>query len=380
MTIQSVIPAPLVTPTETPMQRVRTIELFFDLVFVFALTQLTRLVAHPYGPADYGKALLVFLTLMWIYNGYVWLGGNVEFGAGRQRRLIFVAMGGFFIMALSIPTVFGAGGVPYALGMLAVTALHIWLFRTTHNSSARVVWQLAGFHVGAALLVLAAAFVSAPYDWLIWVAAIVTLVSTIILRRERSFQLNPQHFVERHSLLIIIALGESIVAVGSGVGELALTGPLLTYSVLALMLSALLWLTYFHRDDARAEHAFLRANAAQRMRVAVMGYGYGHFVMITGIILIAVGLKVGVAHPTGHPDAIGIWNLTFGTSLYLVGDVIYRRIVGIDPGWARFGLAAVLLLTIPIGLMYGALPHLVLCVFLLTSLLWVEAARDTNVD
>ncbi len=94
------------------VQRVGTIELFFDLVFVFALTQLTSLVAHPHGPADYGKALLVFMTLMWIYDGYVWLGGNIEFGGKRQRRLIFVAMGGFFVMALSIRQCLMAVGCP----------------------------------------------------------------------------------------------------------------------------------------------------------------------------------------------------------------------------------------------------------------------------
>lgn len=358
------------------MQRVGSIELFFDLVFVFALTQLTSLVAHPHGPADYGKALLVFMTLMWIYNGYLWLGGNIELGGENRRRLTFVAMAGFFVMALSIPAVFDAGGLPYALGLLTVTAIHVLLFRTSKNSSARAIWLIAPYNFGAAVLVLAAAFVHPPYDWPLWVAAVATLLVTSVQTREYGFQLSPRHFAERQGLLLIIALGESIVAVGGGVGDLALSGPLLAYCMLALMLSALLWWTYFHRDDARAEHAFVHAAPAQRTRMAILGYGYGHFAMITGIILIAAGLKVGVAHPTGHPDAIGVWNLTFGLGLYLLGDVTYRRIVGIGPGWVRLGLAAVLLLTIPLGLMYGALPHLILCVALLTSLLWVEAARD----
>ncbi|UQN06170.1 low temperature requirement protein A [Deinococcus sp. QL22] len=378
MTTQSDLPSSLVPSEEAgaPVQRVGTIELFFDLVFVFALTQLTSLVAHPHGPADYGKALLVFMTLMWIYDGYVWLGGNVEFGGERQRRLIFVAMGGFFVMALSIPTVFDGGGLPYALGLLTVTSIHALMFKTSHNSSAQAIWQIAPYNFGAALLVLAAAFVHPPYDWPLWAAAVATLLSSTLLGRERQFQLSPRHFVERHGLIIIIALGESIVAVGSGVGKLALTGPLLGYGVLALMLSALLWWTYFHRDDARAEHIFLHAHPKERSRMAILGYGYGHFAMVCGIILIAAGLKVGVVHPTGHPDAVGIWNLTFGITLYLLGDVIYRRALGIGPGWVRLLLAAALLLTIPVGLIYGALPHLVLCVLLLTSLLWIEAARD----
>lgn len=378
MTTSSRQSSALTAPAEATVQRVGTLELFFDLVFVFALTQLTSLVAHPHDFAAYAKALLVFMTLMWIYDGYVWLGGNVEFGEANRRRLIFVAMAGFFVMALSIPTVFDAGGLPYALGLLTVTAIHALLFKTAQNSSARAIWRIAPYNFGSALLVLAAAFVRPPYDWPFWVAAVTTLLITTFQTHERGFQLSPRHFVERHGLLIIIALGESIVAVGGGVGASALSGPLLTYGVLALMLSALLWWTYFHRDDARAEHIFLHANAAARARMAILGYGYGHFAMICGIILIAAGLKVGVAHPTGHPDAIGVWNLTFGIGLYLLGDVIYRRILGIGPGWVRLGLAAVLLLTIPLGLIYGALPHLLVCVLLLASLLWVEAARDPS--
>lgn len=239
MTTPSLLPAP--APAEAPVQRVGTIELFFDLVFVFALTQLTSLVAHPHGLADYGKAFLVFLTLMWIYDGYVWLGGNVELGGERQRGLIFVSMAGFFVMALSIPTVYYAGGLPYALGLLTVTTIHAFLFKTAQNSSAQAIWQIAPYNFGAALLVLVAAFVQPPYDWPIWAAAVATLLSSTFIGRRREFQLSPRHFVERHGLLIIIALGESIVAVGGGVGKVALSGPLLAYGVLALMLAALLW-------------------------------------------------------------------------------------------------------------------------------------------
>ncbi|THF69650.1 low temperature requirement protein A [Deinococcus sp. Arct2-2] len=189
MTTPSLVPVTLIT--EAPVQRVGTIELFFDLVFVFALTQLTSLVTHPHGPADYGKALLVFMTLIWIYNGYLWLGGNIELGGESRRRLTFAAMAGFFIMALSIPTVFDAGGLPYALGLLTVTTIHVLLFRTSKNSSARAIWLVAPYNFGAVVFVLAAAFVHPPYDWPLWVAAVATLMFSSVQTRQYGFQLSP---------------------------------------------------------------------------------------------------------------------------------------------------------------------------------------------
>ena len=371
----STTPAPVVEPS---IQRVSTVELFFDLVFVFAITQLTSLVAHPHAPADYLQGLLVFLTLMWIYAGYTWLTSNLAIERPIQRQLIFVAMSGFFIMALSIPTVFEAGALPYALGLLLVTAIHAYLFTTAPTSSARAIMGIAGYNFAAALLVLAAAFVPSPWHWAFWMGAVAVLVAATIHRRESGFQLSPAHFVERNGLLLIVALGESIVAVGGGARELPLTVPLVLMAILALLLSAAVWWTYFDRDDRRAERQFMLATPVERARMALLGFGYAHFAMIIGVILLAAGLEVGIARPTGSPEGIGLWNLAAGLAVYLVGDTLYRRVLRIGPGRVRLLIAALAFGTVPLGFAFGALAQVAACVALMQPLWIVDRAQEKH--
>ncbi len=360
--------------SEPGIQRVSTVELFFDLVFVFAITRLTSLVAHPHGPGDYLQALLTFMTLMWMYSGYTWLTSNLVIERPWQRQTLFVAMAGFFVMALGIPKVFGDGGLPYALGLLAVTVIHAFLFTTAPSVSARTVLGIAVYNVASALLVLAAAFVRPPWDWPLWTAAVAVLLLATVRRRESNFQLSPAHFVERNGLLVIVALGESIVAVGLGARSLPLDLPLALTAILALLLSAGLWWTYFDRDDRRAEHQFTAATPAERARMALLGFGYAHMVMIAGIILLAAGLEVGITRPLGTPEAIGIWNLAAGLAVYLLGNVLYRRVLRIGAGRLRLLLAALAFATVPLGLAFGALAQIAACVLLLQPL-WIAERK-----
>lgn len=140
------------SPGASPeVQRVSTIELFFDLIFVFTLTQLTNLIAHPHAPTDYLKTILVFMTLMWIYDGFAWLTSNIALATTRQRQLVFLAMAGFFVMALSIPQVSAQGGLPYALGLLVVTCVHAGLFTTVPGGSARAILRIVLFNFASVL-------------------------------------------------------------------------------------------------------------------------------------------------------------------------------------------------------------------------------------
>ncbi len=360
--------------TRPDTKRVSPLELFFDLVFVFTLTKITNLLAHPHGAGDYVRTLLVFMTLMWIYDGYVWLTSHISAENLLQRLLLFAAMAGFFVMALSIPTVFDGGSLPYALGYLLVTLIHLTLFSKAQGSASRAILGIAPFNLGSALLVLGAAFVEPPWNWLLWLAAVGVLFAATFLRRERAFEISPAHFVERHGLLMIVALGESIVAVGIGAEELRLTPTLIVTAVLALTLSASMWWTYFDTNQRLAEHHFAEANAQERNRIALLGFGYGHFMMIFGIILVAAGLKVGIAHPLGHPEAIGIWNVGCGLALYLLGDAWYHRTLRLGNGYLQLIVAALMGLTIPLGLALGALPHLAICL-LLRQPLWLLEGR-----
>jgi len=359
------------SPSRSPepaIQRVSNIELFFDLVFVFTLTQLTGLVVHPHEFSDYLKAILVFMTLMWIYVGYTWLTSNIAIQHLSQRLLLFTSMASFFVMALSIPDVFGDGGLPYALGLLVVTIVHAGLFRTAPTTSAQAIRFFAPFNIAAALLVLIAAFVRPPWDWLLWVAAVAVLLISSTLGRERAFQLSPSHFVERNGLLILLALSESIVDLGIGARGLRIDTTLVLSAALALYLAASVWWTYFGGDQSFAEHHFAGAAPSDRARMALIGFGYAHFIMIAGIILIAAGLEVAIAHPIGQPEAaneVGIWNLAAGLALYLIGDTLYRRVLRIGSGRLHLIVAVLALATIPLGLISGALAQLAVCVLLL---------------
>ncbi len=366
------------TPQDAGIQRATTIELFFDLVLVFAATQLTSLIGHPHGPEDYLKAGLVFVSLLWIYDGFVWLTSNLEVQTRRERWLMFVAMAGFFLMALGIPTIFGAGGLPYALGLLLVTGIHTALFARATNSSAAAIWGVAPYNFGSALLILAAAFAPLPWRWALWGAAVLLLIMVSLLRRETQFSLSPRHFAERHGLLMIVALGESIVALGLGARELPLNAELLVYAALGLFVSVGLWWTYFDRDDQRAEYLLAAAPAEQRARMALQGFGFGHFAMIFGIILIAAGLEVGIQHPTEHAEAASAFNLAAGLSVYLLGDLYYRRVLDIGPGGVRLLAAGLALLTIPLGLFISALAQVVAVLVVLAALWFVEGRSASD--
>lgn len=171
---------------------------------------------------------------------------------------------------------------------------------------------------------------------------------------------------------MIIALGESVVALGLGARELVLSPAVLAFVVLGVFLAVGLWWTYFDRDHGRAEHLLSAAPAERRGSVALWGFGFGHFAMIFGIILIAAGLEVDIAHPTDPAEWFSALNLAAGLGICCLGNVYYRRVVGIRPNGLRLGLAALALLSIFVGLNASALLHLPVCVLLLLALWGLE--------
>jgi low temperature requirement protein LtrA len=166
------------------IERASTLELFLDLVFVFTVTQLTELVAHPDGLRSYGQAASILAVTFWMYDGYVWLTGAVSLARPGIRIGIFAAMAGFLVMAMAIPTAFGPsesssfdGGVAFGVAYLAVTLIHAGLFSTASTSSASAIWRLAPFNLVGAALVLAAGFVDEDWRWLLWLLAVAVMIS-----------------------------------------------------------------------------------------------------------------------------------------------------------------------------------------------------------
>ncbi|MBE2186305.1 MAG: low temperature requirement protein A, partial [Rhodothermales bacterium] len=282
----------------TPVTRVSTLEIFFDLVFVFTLTQLTALIAHPHGVGTFIEAGLIFMITWWMYDGYVWMTSNLRIERTQYRLLMLGGMIGFFQMALSVPTAFTTGTKGFGVGLLMAAVAHMMLLSRTYQVPGRSVTYLAPTNLSIALLVLASGFLPEAWRVPIWaVAAAVLLIRLITFivfptQREVVYSLSPTHFIERHGLILMIALGESIVAVGtsaSGDGQM-LSWEARFLASFALMLAASLWWTYFSRDDTRAEHVLMEL--PHNLRISKGGVvALTHLGMIAGIVTLAAGFK-----------------------------------------------------------------------------------------
>jgi low temperature requirement protein LtrA len=320
---------------------VSSIELFFDLVFVFVITQITQLVEHAHGAMDFLRALLVLVPIWWMYAGYVWLTNNVRV-TWPMRLVLIAAMAGFLVMALAIPEVYGAGALAFGLSYLFVVVLHLGAFALKgQGAAAKAIFGVAPFNLGASALFIGAAFAGAPWTLGLFVAASSLFVVATIFRRERRFTLNAHHFAERHGLVILIALGESVIAIAMGAADShsGVKGEWLVGVVLSLVLVASLWWSYFDREDRRAADKLVAAEPEERARMGLLGYWYAHLALIAGIVLIAAGIRQLLAHATG----IGL--LCGGMALFMLGDIAFRWVMRIRPIGVRLlgALAAIVL-------------------------------------
>ena len=326
-----------------PEVRVSTIELFFDLVFVYTVTQLTHLIDHAHGPGDFVHAFVVLVLIWWMYSGYAWLtnGMNVAVGAGRQMRIVLIAAAAaFLVMSQAIPESFGERTLAFALCYAFVVVWHLAAFAWHAGPGlGPALARLAPFNLGAAGLVLAAAFV--PEAWKFWCFAAAALIFVVVtlLRREQGFSLHAGHFVERHGLIILIVLGESVAAIAAGSEARGFSATGVAEIALSLVLVAALWWCYFDRDDQRAEHAMRIAGPKARGRMAIVGYWYGHLAMICGVVLVAAGIRQMLGAETAH-GAAG-WLVSCGVAVYLAGDVLFRVALHLSPlAFRAFGAAA----------------------------------------
>ncbi len=221
---------------------------------------------------------LIFAVLWWMYGGYAWLTNQVPPRRPLEQILLLVGMAGFLVAAVSVPHAFDDTGVWFGLGYLVVVCVHLALLS---QSSARVgTARLAPFNLTSALLVVAAGFVDGPTKYVLWVGAFLLQAVTPYLNVAPHFELNPEHFVERHGLFVIVALGETVIAIGLGVDSEHVTASVLGAVVLALALPAALWWSYFSGDDQAAEHALASADPGPRAILAIRGYFYAHIPML----------------------------------------------------------------------------------------------------
>jgi low temperature requirement protein LtrA len=350
---------------------VTTLELFFDLVFVFALTQLTSVVRHAAGPADVVRAGLVLVVLWWMYDGFAWLTNNVAIASTVRRILLLSGMAALLIAAVAVPEAFGRDGVIFGVAYLVLVLIHAGTFTAAQSgSSARAIWAILPFNLGCALLVLAAGWVSGAMDFVLWGAAVAVLAAAMLRRAESGFELRPAHFAERHGLIVIIALGESVVDLGVGAeGRLHESGTIVT-ALVSLALAAALWWLYFDRDDEDGAQALAAMSEEGRARGALYAYSFGVLVLVVGVILAAAGLETAVAHPHEHLPAWPSWSISAGAATYLLGLGLFRRLLHLPMAWLRPVAAIPVLACAPLGLSVdGAAQVAVIAVILVATVI-----------
>ena len=254
-----------------------------------------------------------------------------------------------------------------------IVGIHAGLYtRSSDAHILRALLRLTPLNLVSALLVLGAVMVEGTAAYLLWGAAFALEWFTPRLASTAGFRIAPAHFVERHGLVVIVALGESIVAIGIGAAGLPVDLALASVAVLGLLLAACLWWAYFGGDDTRAEQALATVPDDRRGWVAFQAFGWWHLLMLLGIIALAAGLKDAVGHAFDPLDLAHALMLSGGAALFLAGDILFRRTLDLGPGRLRASAAALALATIPLGLTVSALTQLAALVLVLAGSLLAE--------
>jgi low temperature requirement protein LtrA len=361
-----------------PELRVSTLEIFFDLVFAFTLTQLTSVLAARVSWLAVVKVLLIFGLLWWMYGAYAWLTNSRPPVHTVERIGLLAGMAGFLIVGIAIPRGFGSYGVVLGLGYLLVVVVHGFLYYRVNTNIVRV----APFNVASALLVIVAGLLHGPdlATYLLWLAALaVQLGSPLIVHPAGLFQLRSGHFVERHSALLIVAIGESVAAVGIGAAR-PLSRPggvdwsLLAIALLGLVVAAALWWIVFGSgDDERAMQVLVKAGRTRRPALALSAFFYGFIPLLLGLVGLAAGVLmavtvVGSARGSAGQSAV----LACGAASFLGGNAAVRRHLRIGPTQFRAAAALLALATIPIGAVAGLDVQLVIVALVLILPLLAE--------
>jgi low temperature requirement protein LtrA len=309
-------------------QRVTPLELFFDLVFVFGLTQVTSLMSADPTWHGVGEGLLVLAALWWSWTGYAWLTNSLEPEEIMVRLAMIAAMAALLIVALAVPGAFGADGVLFAVAYLIVRLIHLWLYMVAGKRDdpelLGAVLRLAPPTLLAGGLLVVAGFLDGGPQAAVWILALAIDYLGPISGRGQGWRVSPAHFAERHGLIVIIALGESIVSIGIAASGLALSAGIVAAAVLAILAVAALWWAYFDVYAVGGQRALSQQTGIVRARIARDFYSYLHLPMIAGIVLFALGLKKTVEHVGDPLETVPAVALCGGLALYHFSHVVLR--------------------------------------------------------
>jgi low temperature requirement protein LtrA len=375
------------TATRTPRlravprseERVTPLELFFDLVFVLALTQCTALMAVHASWGGLGKGLLVLGLMWWSWVGYAWLTSVVDPEEGSVRFAIFAAMAAFLVVALCTPEAFGDSRMLFAVAYTGVRFGQIALFLLASRDEpalrSSVKGLAGGTAVGCGLLIVGALFDDVTVQASIWAVALLLDMLEPFLFGSEGWQLRPSHFAERHGLIIIIALGESIVAIGVGSHGHVDAG-VVAAAVLGIAIAGALWWLYFDIVALVAERRLSRAAVGREQNeIARDSFSYLHFPMVAGIVLLALGMKKTLGHVDAPLETVPDVALLGGAALYLLAHVAFRWRNVHRFSSARLVCAIVLCALIPLATELDALVTLALLAVLLAALIAYETVH-----
>jgi low temperature requirement protein LtrA len=344
--------------------RVTPRELFFDLVFVFAFTQVATLLADDPTFAGIGRGVLVLAALWWAWTAYAWLTNTVDPEEGVVGAALLVALIAMFVAALVVPSVFDDEGVLFGAAFLVVCAMHVTLYALAGRGNRDLltaVLRLAPWTLLGATLILIAGFTDGARIWL-WVAALACTYVGAAVSGTTGWQLHPSHFAERHGLVLIIALGEAFISIGIGATGIGIGLGEIVAAILGLLIAASFWLAYFDFFSIRGERMLGDLQGAERVALARDVYAYAHFPMIVGVVLFAFAMKNIVGHVGEELDSVGAFALCGGSALYLLTYSAIRtrieRRLKVSRG--RFAAALVLLLLLPLATAVPALAALAL--------------------
>jgi low temperature requirement protein LtrA len=359
-------------------ERVTALELFFDLVFVLAITQCTALMAaHPTWPGLV-RGLLVLGVLWWSWVGYAWLTSVVDPEEGAVRLVMFAAMAALLVAALCVPHAFGDDALLFACAYAVVRVAQIALFVLASRDDAALRSSVTGLAVSTAIgvgLLVGASFADGLPQGALWALALLLDMGGPYLFGADGWKLVPGHFAERHGLIVLIALGESIVALGVG-AQAGVDAGVVVASVLGTAVAAAVWWLYFDVVALAAARRLARtAPGRERNEIARDSYSYLHLAMVAGIVLIALGMKKTLAHVEDPLELVPATALLGGSALYLLGHVAFRLRNMRTLNRQRLACAVVLAALVPAAVELPALATLAILAALLAALIAYETLR-----
>ncbi|NUT56130.1 MAG: low temperature requirement protein A [Thermoleophilia bacterium] len=358
-------------------ERVTPLELFFDLIFVFAITQVTSLVSDDPTWAGLAKGLVVLGVLWWAWAAYAWLTNTINPEEGAVRIAMFAAMGAMLIASLAVPDVFGDDAFLFACAYAFVRVAHLVLYAIAGWGDRDLLAAIARLGVGTTIgvgLLFIASGLDGRLQVAVWAFALVLDLLGAYVGGGRGWRLAAGHFAERHALIVIIALGESIVALGVGASHTLTTGVIVA-ALLGLAAAGAFWWAYFDVVAIVAERRLRTTQGTAQLAMARDSYSYLHLPMVAGIILFAVGVKKTLGHVDEPLELVPAVALCGGGALYLLAHILFRvRNVG-SLNRQRLVVSLALVALIPVAVELDSLLTLALVTLLMVGLIAYEAIR-----